>query len=125
MINVSNSELEFLFFSAYQVTVQHLNKISKRSADHQRAMQPVYPGNYADSQSHWIAAEFPHHGLPNTFTVGDNNTYGRYYNAPLAPGNSYGISFCSVSSTTKVPANFFMISISDLYDWTSKYYNEQ
>ncbi|XP_071485064.1 receptor-type tyrosine-protein phosphatase delta-like [Diadema antillarum] len=101
MVTIQLEPMKEGFVSAYRVTVQRINEISKRAADYQGSIPPYYPGHYLDSSSHWIAAEFSQHDLPTEFIVGDNRTYGGYHNAPLSPGNSYGISMCSVSRTSR------------------------
>ena len=60
------------------------------------------PGNYMANSNDYIAAEFNKNELPDNFTVGDNQTYGGYYNAPIVPGYDYSISLCTVSRTAKV-----------------------
>ncbi|XP_072115242.1 receptor-type tyrosine-protein phosphatase mu-like isoform X1 [Mobula birostris] len=48
---------------------------------------------------HYFAAEFPPTALKvaQPFTIGDNKTYGGYWNAPLLPHKSYSIYFQAVS----------------------------
>uniref|UniRef100_UPI00358E6B0C receptor-type tyrosine-protein phosphatase kappa-like isoform X2 n=1 Tax=Myxine glutinosa TaxID=7769 RepID=UPI00358E6B0C len=49
--------------------------------------------------SHYFAAELPPAALPAPlrFTVGDNNTYNGFWNAPLVPEKSYDVYFQAVS----------------------------
>ncbi len=83
--------------SAYHVSVKRTPNVAiyRRDADGQW-------GNFLQNSNDYIAAEFSKDNLPDNFTVGDNKTYGGYYNAPLAPGHQYSISLCTVSRTTKV-----------------------
>ncbi|XP_061418301.1 receptor-type tyrosine-protein phosphatase kappa-like isoform X3 [Lethenteron reissneri] len=48
---------------------------------------------------HYFAAELPPGSLqvPTPFTVGDNATYGSFWNPPLDPGKSYDVYFQAVS----------------------------
>ena len=39
----------------------------------------------------YITAEIDHVDKDSEFTIGDNKTYGQYYNAPLKKGAHYGI----------------------------------
>ncbi|XP_022101630.1 receptor-type tyrosine-protein phosphatase F-like isoform X2 [Acanthaster planci] len=79
------------YISVYQVTVAKLQASRKRSAES--------PGNYRDSPNNYVAAEFDKTALPDTFRVGDNRTYGRYFNAALQPDTQYNIQFCGVGRT--------------------------
>uniref|UniRef100_A0A8D0CLC0 protein-tyrosine-phosphatase n=1 Tax=Scleropages formosus TaxID=113540 RepID=A0A8D0CLC0_SCLFO len=49
---------------------------------------------------YYFTAEFPVAGLqvPQPFSVGDNRTYGGYWNAPLLPHKSYSIYYQAVST---------------------------
>ena len=63
-------------------------KISKRSAPDFR--------HHDEDPSAYIAAELPGR-LPGKFVVGDNKTYGRYWNPPLQEGAVYEIYVGAVS----------------------------
>ena len=63
-------------------------KISKRSAPEFR--------QHDEDPSAYIAAELPGR-LPGKFVVGDNKTYGRYWNPPLQEGAVYEIYVGAVS----------------------------
>ncbi|XP_059832085.1 receptor-type tyrosine-protein phosphatase mu-like isoform X10 [Hypanus sabinus] len=61
---------------------------------------PITYQNISISDSpHYFAAEFPPAALKvaQPFTIGDNKTYGGYWNAPLLPHKSYSIYFQAVS----------------------------
>uniref|UniRef100_A0A9J7WXG1 protein-tyrosine-phosphatase n=1 Tax=Cyprinus carpio carpio TaxID=630221 RepID=A0A9J7WXG1_CYPCA len=62
---------------------------------------PVHYHNASGLNSrYYYSAEFPSAGVsqPQTFTIGDNRTYGGYWNAPLLPHKSYSIYYQAVSA---------------------------
>ena len=48
----------------------------------------------------YVAGEFAKDALPDTFTVGDAKTYGRYLNRPLQTNINYDIYLGSISTTS-------------------------
>ena len=53
--------------------------------------------HHSDSADHYIAAELFKSNLPDKFVVGDEKTYGQFYNAALQTGTEYQIRIGSVS----------------------------
>uniref|UniRef100_UPI00398ED632 receptor-type tyrosine-protein phosphatase U isoform X4 n=1 Tax=Pristiophorus japonicus TaxID=55135 RepID=UPI00398ED632 len=89
--------------SVYQVVVEEdkLHKV-KREAKTQECFP--FPVTHEDAASegspHYYSAELPPSSLPAPmpFTVGDNNTYNGYWNAPLEPKKSYRIYIQAMSN---------------------------
>ncbi|XP_071800003.1 uncharacterized protein [Asterias amurensis] len=91
------------YTSSYQIGVKKIagdstltGKISKRSAPEFR--------HYDKDPSAYIAAELPGR-LPGKFVVGDNKTYGRYWNPPLQEGAVYEIYVGAVSRINETKAS--------------------
>ncbi|XP_071795860.1 receptor-type tyrosine-protein phosphatase F-like isoform X2 [Asterias amurensis] len=77
------------YTSSYQIGVKNIaGKISKRSAPEFR--------HHGEDPSAYVAAELPGR-LPGKFVIGDNITYGRYWNPPLQEGAVYEIYVGAVS----------------------------
>ena len=57
----------------------------------------LVPKHHSESAEDYLAAEIPKGDLPERFVVGDKETYGAYYNAPLQRGSTYEIRVGSVS----------------------------
>ncbi len=97
-----SSLLMFAIGSCYQIGVRNIagdstltGKISKRS---------VHTFQHHDKNpSANVAAELPG-SLPERFIVGDNKTYGHYWNPPLQGGAVYEIYVGAVSRVNKTKA---------------------
>ncbi|XP_033636815.1 angiopoietin-1 receptor-like [Asterias rubens] len=77
------------FDDAYIVSyVVHVKKTASPSATKRDVVQSLH---YVDSPYDYIAAEFLKQSVPEGFVVGDGETYGGYYNAPLAMNTDYEI----------------------------------
>ncbi|XP_052331918.1 receptor-type tyrosine-protein phosphatase mu-like [Oncorhynchus keta] len=90
--------------SVYQVVVEEERpRRARRGAVEILRCYPV-PIHFQNStvlnSGYYFTAEFLAVGLqaPQPFTVGDNKTYGGYWNAPLLPQKSYSIYFQAVST---------------------------
>ncbi|XP_071233664.1 receptor-type tyrosine-protein phosphatase mu-like [Salvelinus alpinus] len=90
--------------SGYQVVVEEERpQRARRGAVEILRCYPV-PIHFQNStvlnSGYYFTAEFPAVGLQATqpFTVGDNKTYGGYWNAPLLPQKSYSIYYQAVST---------------------------
>uniref|UniRef100_A0A673Z9V9 protein-tyrosine-phosphatase n=1 Tax=Salmo trutta TaxID=8032 RepID=A0A673Z9V9_SALTR len=90
--------------SGYQVVVEEERpQRARRGAAEILRCYPV-PIHFQNStvlnSQYYFTAEFPAVGLQATqpFTVGDNKTYGGYWNAPLLPQKSYSIYYQAVST---------------------------
>ncbi|XP_064848149.1 receptor-type tyrosine-protein phosphatase mu-like [Oncorhynchus masou masou] len=90
--------------SGYQVVVEEERpQRARRGAVEILRCYPV-PIHFQNStvlnSGYYFTAEFPAVGLqaPQPFTVGDNKTYGGYWNAPLLPQKSYSIYYQAVST---------------------------
>ncbi|XP_071218959.1 receptor-type tyrosine-protein phosphatase mu-like [Salvelinus alpinus] len=90
--------------SVYQVVVEEERpRRARRGAVEILRCYPV-PIHFQNStvlnSQYYFTAEFPAVGLqaPQPFTVGDNKTYGGYWNAPLLPQKSYSIYYQAVST---------------------------
>ncbi|XP_070988162.1 receptor-type tyrosine-protein phosphatase mu-like [Oncorhynchus clarkii lewisi] len=90
--------------SVYQVVVEEERpRRARRGAVEILRCYPV-PIHFQNStvlnSGYYFTAEFFAVGLqaPQPFTVGDNKTYGGYWNAPLLPQKSYSIYFQAVST---------------------------
>uniref|UniRef100_A0A8C4X211 Uncharacterized protein n=1 Tax=Eptatretus burgeri TaxID=7764 RepID=A0A8C4X211_EPTBU len=90
---------------AYQLVVVEL----PQDARHRRSPEPPAcfsnPKSFDSSQGddkprHYIAAELPPSMLssPRSFIIGDNETYGGFWNAPLDPQKSYAVYVQAMSS---------------------------
>ncbi|XP_028974857.2 receptor-type tyrosine-protein phosphatase mu isoform X3 [Esox lucius] len=90
--------------SVYQVVVEEERprRARRGSAEILRCYPvPIHFQNAsALSSQYYFSAEFPAAGLqaPQPFTVGDNKTYGGYWNTPLLPQKSYSVYYQAVST---------------------------
>ncbi|XP_038048240.1 tyrosine-protein kinase receptor Tie-1-like [Patiria miniata] len=69
--------------------------VKKSDSPSVKKRQVLFPNHFEDSTD-YIAAEMPKDSVPDKFTVGDENVYGGYFNAPLNPGFVYTIRVGSV-----------------------------
>ncbi|MFT7816073.1 receptor-type tyrosine-protein phosphatase mu-like isoform X10, partial [Arapaima gigas] len=89
--------------SVYQVVVEEERPRRTRGAAEILRCYPV-PIHFQNASllnsPYYFTAEFPVAGLqvPQPFNVGDNRTYGGYWNAPLLPHKSYSIYYQAVST---------------------------
>uniref|UniRef100_A0A8C9RD60 protein-tyrosine-phosphatase n=1 Tax=Scleropages formosus TaxID=113540 RepID=A0A8C9RD60_SCLFO len=89
--------------SVYQVVVEEERPRRTRGAAEILRCYPV-PIHFQNASllnsPYYFTAEFPVAGLqvPQPFSVGDNRTYGGYWNAPLLPHKSYSIYYQAVST---------------------------
>ncbi|KAJ8011079.1 hypothetical protein DPEC_G00054460 [Dallia pectoralis] len=90
--------------SVYQVVVEEERpRRTRRGAAEILRCYPV-PIHFQNasvlSSQYYFSAEFPAAGLqaPHPFTVGDNKTYGGYWNTPLLPQKSYSVYYQAVST---------------------------
>uniref|UniRef100_A0A8C6UE47 protein-tyrosine-phosphatase n=1 Tax=Neogobius melanostomus TaxID=47308 RepID=A0A8C6UE47_9GOBI len=88
--------------SAYQLVVKELRKSkSRRAAEDPQCFSA--PFNFRNASildsPYYMAAELPPSSLTmvQPFTVGDNKSYGGFWNPPLSPAKSYSIYFQAVS----------------------------
>jgi len=98
---LSNSFLHCCF-SLYRIVVERLpSKVStfRRSASlgpcqlsHDQLRRDYFSAQ-SNKDECYIAAEFLSIERDQLFTVGDNKTYGGFYNAPLKPGETYRVWF--------------------------------
>ncbi|XP_026061165.1 receptor-type tyrosine-protein phosphatase mu-like isoform X4 [Carassius auratus] len=90
--------------SVYQVVVEEERPRRARGGDVEILRCYPLPVHYQNASvlnsQYYYSAEFPSAGVsqPQTFTVGDNRTYGGYWNAPLLPHKSYSIYYQAVSA---------------------------
>lgn len=59
-------------------------------------------GTYKENSMDYITAELMKPDVPEDFKVGDNRTYGMYFNAPLNESLSYNLYVITVSSVNGV-----------------------
>ncbi|CAM9713524.1 unnamed protein product [Lampetra planeri] len=88
--------------SAYQLVVKEgPSGKARREAGGCFSTPLAYREARAQGSPFYFAAELPPEGLPveRRFVVGDNHTYGGYWNAPLAASKVYDIFFQAISST--------------------------
>ncbi|CAM9628249.1 unnamed protein product [Lampetra fluviatilis] len=88
--------------SAYQLVVKEgPSGKARREAGSCFSTPLAYREARAQGSPFYFAAELPPEGLPveRRFVVGDNHTYGGYWNAPLAASKVYDIFFQAISST--------------------------
>uniref|UniRef100_A0A8C1P5J7 Uncharacterized protein n=1 Tax=Cyprinus carpio TaxID=7962 RepID=A0A8C1P5J7_CYPCA len=109
-----------LSLSVYQVVVEEERPRRARGggAEILRCYPlPVHYHNASGPNSrYYYSAEFPSAGVsqPQTFTIGDNRTYGGYWNAPLLPHKSYSIYYQAVSAANGVHAFITAILVTQL-----------
>ncbi|XP_067867695.1 receptor-type tyrosine-protein phosphatase U isoform X3 [Heterodontus francisci] len=89
--------------SVYQVVVEEdkLRKVKRETRTQECFLLPVTHEDAAsEGLPHYYSAELPPSSLPEPmpFTVGDNNTYNGYWNAPLEPKKGYSIYFQAMSN---------------------------
>lgn len=113
--------------SAYQIVVEELHPHrTKREAGAMECYQvPVtYQNAMSGGTPYYFAAELPPGNLPEPapFTVGDNRTYQRFWNPPLAPRKGYNIYFQAMSSVEKVSFLHNMLSHYPEEKLQSKFY---
>ncbi|XP_039512287.1 protein tyrosine phosphatase receptor type Ma isoform X9 [Pimephales promelas] len=89
--------------SVYQVVVEEERpRRSQRAAEILRCYPiPIHFQNSSGLNSqYYFSAEFPSARIqaPMPFTVGDNRTYGGYWNLPLLPHKSYSVYYQAVST---------------------------
>ncbi|KAK7916071.1 hypothetical protein WMY93_011832 [Mugilogobius chulae] len=88
--------------SSYQLVVKELRKSkSRRAAEEPQCFLAPFSFRNASilDSSYYMAAELPPSSLTmvQPFTVGDNKSYGGFWNPPLSPAKSYSIYFQAVS----------------------------
>uniref|UniRef100_A0A3B4AP71 protein-tyrosine-phosphatase n=1 Tax=Periophthalmus magnuspinnatus TaxID=409849 RepID=A0A3B4AP71_9GOBI len=88
--------------SSYQLVVKELRKSkSRRTAEEPQCFSTPFSFRNASilDSSYYMAAELPPSSLTmvQPFTVGDNKSYGGFWNPPLSPAKSYSIYFQAVS----------------------------
>ncbi|XP_038066610.1 receptor-type tyrosine-protein phosphatase F-like [Patiria miniata] len=82
--------------------VSYLVKVNKTSSRKRRQSLPVQQedfGSYDANPGHYWAGEVNKSEHTGTFEIGDNKTYGGYYNPPLQEGATYEIQTGSSSKT--------------------------
>ncbi|XP_059357007.1 receptor-type tyrosine-protein phosphatase mu-like isoform X2 [Carassius carassius] len=90
--------------SVYQVVVEEERPRRARGGEVEILHCYPLPVHYHNASvlnsQYYYSAEFPSAGIsqPQTFTIGDNRTYGGYWNAPLLPHKSYSIYYQAVSA---------------------------
>ncbi len=105
-----------LSLSVYQVVVEEERPRRARGGEAEILRCYPLPVHYHNASrltsQYYYSAEFPSAGVssPQPFTVGDNRTYGGYWNAPLLPHKSYSIYYQAVSTANGVHA-FIPISV--------------
>ena len=93
-------QFHFGIFSSYQVRVQKNSRVSRRSTPEFR--------HYTENPSAYVAAELSG-GLPEKFVIGDNKTYGSYFNPPLQEGAAYTIHVGAVSRINATVKKMFFV----------------
>ena len=78
---------------AYQVILQKVTSILRRSVDSLPSRLYNYTQAKEKAFSYYIAAEFSGSSLTQQLIVGDGETYRGYFNAPLKPVSVYRIYF--------------------------------
>ena len=80
-------------FSAHQVVVEKLGKVSKRETGSLPNEIFGYKEAKANGDRYYVAASFDRGTLngPRDFVLGDGKTYGGYLNAPLEPETKYKV----------------------------------
>ncbi|XP_057651345.1 putative inactive tyrosine-protein kinase Wsck [Diorhabda carinulata] len=84
--------------TAYKVIV--INEDAKQDFD--ETILTSYNEANRNGLSYYITAELTPKEINNIFTVGDGQTYGRYYNAPLDPDVNYNIILALISRLHEV-----------------------
>ncbi|KAL1281161.1 hypothetical protein QQF64_015761, partial [Cirrhinus molitorella] len=90
--------------SVYQVVVEEERPRRARGGEAEILRCYPVPVHYHNASGlnskYYYSAEFPSTGVPSPqpFTIGDNRTYGGYWNAPLLPHKSYSIYYQAVST---------------------------
>lgn len=86
-----NGDLWLSFFSAHQVVVGQLEKVTKRSTKSLGHNLFGYEEAKENGDELYIAAKFDRGKITNQadFVLGDGKTYGGYKNVPLEPKTNY------------------------------------
>lgn len=99
----------FIFVSSsYQLVVKEERKSKTRRAASEAPECFSAPVSFRNASildsSYYIAAELPPSSLTvvQPFTVGDNKSYGGFWNPPLSPAKSYSIYFQAMSRANGV-----------------------
>ncbi|XP_033636578.1 receptor-type tyrosine-protein phosphatase T-like [Asterias rubens] len=97
------SKSSSIYVSHYQIGVR---KIKDTRASTGKVVKRAVPEfrHHDENPSAYVAAELPGR-LPGKFVVGDNKTYGRYWNPPLQEGAVYEIYVGGVSRINETMAN--------------------
>jgi len=103
MISVAlQSKVLYFYFSLYRIVVERLSSkvlIVKRRVSNtpchltHNQLRSNYFAAQKNGDNCYIAAEFPSVEHDQLFIVGDNKTYGGFYNAPLGRDESYRVWF--------------------------------
>eukprot|EP00057_Strongylocentrotus_purpuratus_P017913 XP_011672387.1 PREDICTED: receptor-type tyrosine-protein phosphatase T isoform X2 [Strongylocentrotus purpuratus] len=80
-----SDELESPYITHILVAVEERLPVARR-----RRQQAAY-GSFAENPSSYITASISKDGLPIELTIGDNETYGNYHNAPLKDKAIYDV----------------------------------
>ncbi|XP_071799486.1 receptor-type tyrosine-protein phosphatase T-like [Asterias amurensis] len=91
------------YVSHYQIGVRNIKDTWASTGKVVKRAVPEFRHHY-ENPSAYVAAELPGR-LPGKFVVGDNGTYGRYWNPPLQEGAVYEIYVGAVSRINKTMAN--------------------
>lgn len=101
LVSIDQRFFPFLFSSIYQIVLETLSGtqagMTKRSPSENTPcdLPPSELGSYSQARSTghscYITAEIADVNRETEFVVGDNKTYGGYYNAPLKKGQTYDV----------------------------------
>lgn len=97
-----------MFSSSYQLVVKEERKSKTRRAASEAPECFSAPVSFRNASildsSYYIAAELPPSSLTvvQPFTVGDNKSYGGFWNPPLSPAKSYSIYYQAMSRANGV-----------------------
>ncbi|KAM4612668.1 LOW QUALITY PROTEIN: receptor-type tyrosine-protein phosphatase T [Polymixia lowei] len=101
--------------SSYQLVVKEERKSKTRRAANEAPECFSAPVSFRNASSldsaYYIAAELPPSSLTvvQPFTVGDNKSYGGFWNPPLSPAKSYSIYYQAMSRANGVSLNTLIL----------------
>ncbi|XP_038056405.1 receptor-type tyrosine-protein phosphatase T-like [Patiria miniata] len=93
------------YITDFQISVQPVGQAS--AVPVRAGLRHYGPSSAVSLVNRYVTAEFSKEDLPDTFTVGDNGTYGGYRNLPLQAETEYDIYLGSVSSTSETETVVF------------------
>lgn len=109
--NIHKVTSHYCFSSSYQLVVKEERKSKTRRAAPEALECFSAPVSFRNASildsPYYIAADLPPSSLTvvQPFTVGDNKSYGGFWNPPLSPAKSYSIYYQAMSRANGVSPN--------------------